>query len=52
MLENEIPKKKRNFIWENRLTAKGYGEKQPVAINDTASGRAQNRRTEVRVIKR
>lgn len=34
-----------------RLTAKGYGEKQPVAPNDTEEGRAKNRRTEVRIIK-
>lgn len=29
-----------------RLTAKGYGESDPVASNDTEAGRAQNRRTE------
>ncbi len=31
-----------------RLVAKGYGEAQPVASNDTESGRSQNRRIEVR----
>jgi chemotaxis protein MotB len=29
------------------MTTKGYGEEQPVASNDTASGRAQNRRVEI-----
>lgn len=31
-------------IAPGRLQAKGYGESQPVATNDTAEGRAQNRR--------
>ena len=34
----------------NRLMPKGYGEKKPVATNDTAEGRTLNRRTECRVI--
>lgn len=33
-----------------RLQTKGYGESQPVADNDTDSGRAQNRRVELRVL--
>lgn len=33
-----------------RISAKGYGETQPVATNDTEAGRAQNRRTEVTVL--
>lgn len=45
----------RNFlithgIETKRVTAKGYGEKQPVATNDTDEGRQTNRRTEVRII--
>ena len=34
----------------NRLTAKGYGFTVPVADNKTAEGRAQNRRTEVKIL--
>lgn len=33
-----------------RITAKGYGETNPVATNDTEAGRALNRRTEVTVL--
>ncbi|MDD4602953.1 MAG: OmpA family protein [Bacteroidales bacterium] len=35
----------------NRIVAKGYGETQPVADNNTEEGKQQNRRTEVRIIK-
>lgn len=33
-----------------QLVSKGYGESQPVATNDTDAGRAQNRRSEFRVL--
>lgn len=34
-------------ISPEQLTAKGYGESQPVATNDTEEGRAKNRRVEL-----
>ncbi|PAV25967.1 hypothetical protein CF392_08320 [Tamilnaduibacter salinus] len=33
----------------SRVGATGYGESEPVASNDTASGRAENRRVEARI---
>jgi OOP family OmpA-OmpF porin len=39
-------------IATRRMTAKGYGESKPIASNDTDSGRAQNRRTELRMTKK
>lgn len=36
-------------IAPSRIRAEGFGESHPVASNDTADGRAQNRRVELRV---
>lgn len=36
-------------IAPDRVSAVGYGESQPVASNDTASGRAENRRVEAQI---
>lgn len=33
----------------NRLTSEGYGSSQPVATNNTAAGRQENRRTEFKI---
>lgn len=38
-------------ISAGRVTARGFGEGQPVASNDTAAGRAQNRRVVTVIIK-
>jgi len=34
----------------NRIEAVGYGETMPVATNDTAAGRARNRRVEIKIV--
>jgi outer membrane protein OmpA-like peptidoglycan-associated protein len=36
-----------NGVAPNRIIARGYGETAPVAANDTATGRQQNRRVEL-----
>jgi outer membrane protein OmpA-like peptidoglycan-associated protein len=36
-------------VMEPRFTTMGYGESQPIATNDTAEGRAANRRVEVAI---
>lgn len=38
-------------IQAERLTAVGYGEKQPIASNATETGRQMNRRVEVKILK-
>jgi hypothetical protein len=39
----------RKGVAAHRMTVEGLGESQPVASNDTAAGRAQNRRVELEV---
>jgi outer membrane protein OmpA-like peptidoglycan-associated protein len=39
-------------IAADRILAKGYGETTPVASNKTEEGRQQNRRVELRIIKK
>ncbi len=38
-------------IGSDRLTAIGYGEDKPIATNNTRSGRKQNRRVEINLVK-
>jgi len=38
-------------IAQDRVIAKGYGDSQPLASNDTDTGKQKNRRTEVRLIR-
>ena len=37
-------------ISRNRITAKGFGDTQPIASNETPAGRAKNRRTEIVIL--
>jgi outer membrane protein OmpA-like peptidoglycan-associated protein len=36
----------------DKITAKGFGETRPIASNDTAKGRAENRRVEIVIVSR
>ncbi|NNK86671.1 MAG: OmpA family protein, partial [Flavobacteriaceae bacterium] len=40
-----------NGIDRSRLTARGFGESQPIMSNNTRDGRARNRRVEINLIK-
>ncbi|WNJ16099.1 OmpA family protein [Pontibacter sp. G13] len=47
----EVQKALENLgVATGRVSAKGYGESKPVADNETEEGRAQNRRTEFRIV--
>ncbi|MBB1506913.1 MAG: outer membrane protein OmpA-like peptidoglycan-associated protein [Pseudoalteromonas rhizosphaerae] len=37
-------------ILAGRISTRGYGETRPIASNDSANGRAQNRRVEVQIV--
>lgn len=39
-------------INQNRLSYKGYGDTRPVTTNETPEGRAENRRTEIKILSR
>jgi outer membrane protein OmpA-like peptidoglycan-associated protein len=42
----------KNGVEPGRLEAVGYGKTQPLASNTTSAGRAQNRRTEFKIVDR
>ncbi|WP_282131102.1 OmpA family protein [Pseudoalteromonas aliena] len=37
-------------IMATRVSTKGYGETRPIATNESANGRAQNRRVEIQIV--
>jgi outer membrane protein OmpA-like peptidoglycan-associated protein len=43
---------KENGVTESRLVAKGYGEKVPVAPNDTPENKQLNRRSELKILEK
>ncbi len=54
-LSNNRAKSVYNYLIENginqeRLTYKGYGETQPISTNETELGKAENRRTEMKIL--
>lgn len=60
-VQNQLLSEKRAFavkkylinnggIPASRILAKGYGESKPIASNDSATGRARNRRTEIKMV--
>lgn len=55
LLSENRAKSVRDYLVENgidasRLTTKGYGDTLPIATNETEEGRAENRRTEFKVV--
>ncbi|MCA1762194.1 MAG: OmpA family protein [Flavobacteriales bacterium] len=40
----------REYVDEDRIETKGYGDSQPIDTNETITGRANNRRTEIKII--
>lgn len=41
-----------NGVSTDRMTVRGYGESQPIADNNTATGKAENRRVVLRIVER
>ena len=41
---------RKSSVTEDRITYRGYGFSKPIASNDTEEGKAQNRRTELKII--
>jgi len=39
-------------VHPSRLVARGFGESQPIASNNTAGGKAKNRRVEIHIAPR
>ena len=37
-------------VRSSRINSVGYGSRQPIASNSTESGRAENRRVEIKVV--